>query len=63
MEENILIELELTALVFCSRGINPLTLSVPQAVKHGSPSLNFCTPSRETRLANKRLHWESTIGR
>ena len=40
-----------------------LTLSVPQAVKRGSQILTFCTPSRETRLANKRLECESTIGR
>ena len=40
-----------------------LTLSVPQAVKCGSQILTFCTPSRETWLANKRLECESTIGR
>ena len=40
-----------------------LTLSVPQAVKRGSQILTFCTPSRETRLANKRLECEPTIGR
>ena len=42
---------------------NSLTLSVPQAVKRGSQILTFCTPSRETRLANKRVECESTIGR
>ena len=40
-----------------------LTLSVPQAVKRGWQILTFCTPSRETRLANKRVECESTIGR
>ena len=40
-----------------------LTLSVPQAVKRGSQILTFCTPIRETRLANKRIECESTIGR
>ena len=40
-----------------------LTLSVPQAVKRDSRSLTFCVPSRETRLANKRLECEFTIGR
>ena len=39
------------------------TLSVPQAVKRGSQILTFCTPSRETRLANKSVECESTIGR
>ena len=42
---------------------NPLTLSVPQAMKRGSQILTFCTPSRETRLANKHVECESTIGR
>ena len=40
-----------------------LELKILGLVKRGSPSLKFYAPSRETRLANKRLECESTIGR